>query len=689
MVAPKKQRIELGYSSFIEIRKIGALVVDKTMVIQHVLDSSHRSMLIPRPRRFGKTFNMGMLKAFFEKRDEDFSPYFEGLQIWDSPEARLHFQKHPVIHLSFSGCKGLNWDAAWELIRLELVNTLSEHKAILTTPGILTDEDADWYQHGLSETLSPQKYGQLLRILSQGLHRLHGAQVVILIDEYDTPIHNALERGFYPQAVEFFKGFLNKGFKDNDALFRGVITGILRVSKENMFSDLNNVKVYSLLNEHFKTDFGLTEEEVIQVLDSQGCPELLPQLQAMYNGYRFGSREPVAIYNPWSTLCCIADSHHNLEPYWNKSGSPELLHQLVVKNGPAIHADLQKLLDVEKLEVLITENVNLTALDSSPTDLFSFMLFTGYLRADSALAIGEDWQVTLALVNQELHLILRRLYRDWLQQGLGSAGSEPLVNAILEGDASAFQALLETILHRNASFMDGVTRKPENFYQGLLLGLLLVMKEQYHVFSNLEAGKGRADLLLLPRTPGRPGAVLELKVVQEGGSLTAALLEGLEQLQERRYTSRLEEFQAQPAQALAVAFDGKKVRVAGPAQRTGLEAERAESERSRREKARPTRRAQRSTKGTRGAKRPALDLDTRLALEDRVLPLLDAASLTLLWIQCGGLEEELKPGPPVLQWTRLVMHCQETGQLPQLARLLERLVPTLKGEPLLETLRPA
>lgn len=274
--APRTPRpISLGYSHFHELRQRGNLLVDKSLFIHHVLQSPYTGMLMTRPRRFGKTLNMSMLKDFLGRAHADMTPYFEDLQIWQVSEARVHFQKYPVIFVSFKDCKGKSWRVCWNLIREALCFMLLEHQAILSSQHLLDQKTIYWLDAALKNQLEPEEWSWTLKWLSQALATLHGAPVVILMDEYDTPIHNALEHGFYDEAISFFKGFLGAGFKDNPHLFRGVMTGILRVSKENMFSDLNNVGVYSLLHEHFKADFGFTEEDVRAVLDEHGCPHLL------------------------------------------------------------------------------------------------------------------------------------------------------------------------------------------------------------------------------------------------------------------------------------------------------------------------------------------------------------------------------------------------------------------------------
>lgn len=692
---PPRREIELGRGGgFCAFRQQGLYTVDKTLFIQHVIEAPYMSMLIPRPRRFGKTFNITTLKDFLERpaspeRAEQIRTCFEGSKIWDVPSARRHFQQYPVLHFSFRACKAAAWAGTWHHIRQELSKMFEKHRLLLDVAGALSPGQAQWFRRGLEQSLSSDDFSLMLEILSQALFRLSGMPVVILIDEYDTPIHAALEHGYYAEAIAFFKRFLTLGFKDNDFLYKGVITGILRVSKENMFSDLNNVGVYSLLADAFVTDFGLTQEDVIQVLADQGCPELLPDIERMYNGYLFGHLPQVAIYNPWSTLSCIANPKHTLQPYWHGSGSPELLHTLVVKNGPLIHRELQQLLDSQTLETVVTEHVNLTALESSPVDLFSFMLFTGYLKASAVERDGDDFRVCLTLVNQELHAILSTLYRKWLGRGDANFGADPLLKAVLGGEALALQERLESILLHNASFLDGATRTPENFYQGLMLGLLVLLKQDYEVVSNLESGKGRADLLLLPRMEGKTGVVMELKVVKQGGTHAEALLAGLTQIQTKRYTARLEERHAQPIFVYAVAFDGKDVRVAVDSDRPALEEELLRRKQEQEAQARATlaSTAVFPAGSLPGAPSRRIPVQERLALERLIVPRLTASDLRSLWSLCGFEPPIIRDDSLIEGWHALVLRCSVDGLLSDLVEVLGFTFRELEGHPILEKLR--
>lgn len=682
----RKGKLELGMSNFDVVRQEKLYYIDKSLFILHILQADHRALLIPRPRRFGKTMNMTMLKAFFEKSSTDATPWFQDLAIWQEPEARPHFQRYPVLYISFKDCKGLDWPQAFAMISDKIWQMVELHRELLNIPALLSPREFQTLEKAVYGRSNQNDLATLIPTLCSALHRHYGQQVVLLIDEYDTPIHHALARGYYDQAINFFKTFLGTGLKDNPSLFRGVLTGILRVSKENMFSDLNNVGVYSFLRDEFAADFGLTESEVSQLLQDQGVPELLDGVRDMYNGYLFGETHPVAIYNPWSTLSCVANVAHTLEPYWNKTGSTELLDELVLLHGDKIVPQLESLLHGDGIEAVISDNVALLELRQDPNQLFGFMLFTGYLKATQRDLLDDQWRVKLTLVNRELHGVVRKLYHNWLYAGLEMSRERVLAfcRALLAGDVARVQADLSLILLNIASFMDGSGRTPEKFYHGLVLGLLVVLEPHYRVRSNREAGLGRVDVQITPRTPGNPGVVLELKVVRAGQTLHEALLTALDQLESLHYAAELEAQGVAPIQRLGVAFDGKTVVVASQAQRSEVLA-RAHQER---EVLNPPAFSARSEEIFRSDRRPQplLSLDERLELAQLLLTFAQTGD-QLVACLAAGIEVSTVPSP-LGQWLLILQQAELAGKS-NLRTLLKALTlerPALATLTLVQTL---
>jgi hypothetical protein len=554
-------RPSLGVSDFAALRRSGAGYVDKTRLILDVLEDPAGTLLFPRPRRFGKTLNLSTLRYFLERSAEDRSALFEGLEVWSSEAARYHFQRYPVIWITFKDIKCTSFELTLAAIRKEVSGMYEHHRYLLETDA-LSAAEADRFETILRREGDETLYAGALRELSKHLARHHGERVVVLIDEYDTPIHAGYANGFYDDVIRFFRNFLSGGLKDNEYLFRGVMTGILRVARESLFSGLNNIVVYSILAGRHSASFGFTEPEVRAILEPERDPALLDRLRGYYNGYLFGVRDgaPVAIYNPWSVLSFVADAARLLRPHWLMTASDDLLRQLLLERGYGLTDDMELLLKGEGLEKEIDENIVLRDVQQRPDAVWSFLLFSGYLKTlrvwidEEGVTAGE-----LAIPNREVRVMFKRVFQDWLSRGLGTSREvELLTGALLAGDVARLEKLLSTLLLKTMSFMDPGGREPEKLYQGSILGLLVHLETEYDVRSNRETGLGRADLLVRPRQPGKPGVVLELKVLEDGETVEHALADALAQVRERRYAAELEAAGAAPVHQLAAVFDGKR-----------------------------------------------------------------------------------------------------------------------------------
>ncbi|WP_438035481.1 AAA family ATPase [Sorangium sp. So ce204] len=559
----------LGQSDFRELRRAGAGYVDKTPFLGQLLADPAQVVLFPRPRRFGKTLNLSTLAYFLEKRDEDLSPLFQDLAVWNDPAAREHFQRYPVLFLTFKDIKTLSYETTLDAIRTEVQRLYSQHQHLLKSDALRPDERRH-YEHMLLGEISEEDCRGSLRELSDYLARHHGQKVAILIDEYDTPIQSGYLNGFFDEVTLFFRNFFSAALKDNPSLFKGALTGVLRVARENLFSGLNNVIVSSILSDRrYATSFGFTEAEVASVL-AQARPDgasaaqpaplpdpTLPRLEevrAWYNGYRFGGE---VIYNPWSILNCVASGA--LRPYWVNTASTELLQHLIARRGLGLSSETEALLRGEPVEARIDENIVLRDLDQQPEALWSFLLFSGYLTATAVREELGEVTASLAIPNLEVRVAYRDLFRSWLRRGLPERRhAEALLRALLGGDAPSLEALLERLLVTVMSYQDPAGREPEKLYHGFILGLLVQLEGDYDVRSNRESGLGRADLLVRPRAPGRPGVVLELKVPQRGETPEQALLAAARQVRDRRYAVELVAAGAAPVHELAAVFDGKR-----------------------------------------------------------------------------------------------------------------------------------
>jgi Predicted AAA-ATPase/PD-(D/E)XK nuclease superfamily len=557
-------RIPIGLSDFRELREQGLVYVDKSFLVRELLDKGAQVVLLPRPRRFGKTLNLSMLRCFFEKREEDFSSLFSDLSIWQAGEAyRAHFQQYPVVFITFKDVKDTTWDVALEVIKAKIRALFAEHR-YLAESDRLDPQDLERLRAILDGTADHAAYQRALLDLSRCLHRHHGKKVVLLIDEYDEPLHAGWVSGYGPEAI----AFLPAGLKDNPHLFKAVVTGILRIAKESIFSGLNNLAVYTLLARDFSTCFGFTEPEVEALLARAGLAEHLATVRAWYNGYVFGE---TVIYNPWSILSFIDRADGVPRGYWLSTSSNDLVREALVRHGPAIEPEIEVLLEGGKIERALDESVALPDLADRPDALYSLLALSGYLRAEMApVPPGEPPLYLLSIPNREVREVYAGAFRSFLRERLGGLESDldRLTKALLAGDAEALEEMLETFTASLLSYHD-TARRPEQVYHAFVIGLLATMEPAYEVRSNRESGHGRPDVIIRPRRGGGPAVVLELKVARRGKKTPEqALAEGIAQIREGGYRAELEAAGALPVHALVVAFDGKRVRVrAAPAEK--------------------------------------------------------------------------------------------------------------------------
>ena len=557
--------IPLGIDDFRTLREQGLEYVDKSDLIQKVLDKGAQSFLLPRPRRFGKTLNLSMLRAFFEKRPEDLSGLFSDLAIWSAgPQYREHFQRYPVIHLTFKSVKYETFERSWEAIRNKLAALHERHRYLLDS-GALSEHEARRFEQVMSGEASVALAGNALLDLSRYLSRHHGEKVVILIDEYDEPIHAGHTYGYAREILEFFRAFLTEGLKGNPYLFKAVLTGILRIAKESIFSGLNNLAVYSLLRPDFATCFGFTEPEVAALLARAGRSDQLDAVRAWYNGYLFGGE---IVYNPWSILSYLDGDESEPRPFWVATSSNDLVRDSLVRHAFEAQADIETLLQGGSIDRDLDENVVLSRIDEDPGALWSLLTFSGYLKAEKLVPEpGEKAIYRLSIPNKEVREVYTGTFRQWMADRMRGRGAslKRLTSALLSGDAEPLEEELQAFTESLLSYHDTALR-PEQVYHAFVIGLLATLEPEYEVRSNRESGAGRPDLLVRPRRPGRPGVVLEVKVARpRKKTAEQALAEALAQLAAHDYAADLRAAGASPIHAFALAFDGKRVHVRNPA----------------------------------------------------------------------------------------------------------------------------
>jgi hypothetical protein len=513
-----------------------------------VVNKPIQVQLYPRPRRFGKTLGMTMLQYFFE-RGEDQSALFSDLAVWQDENARKHFNRYPVIYLTFKDVKSRHWSETKQMLQGIVSAELRRLSKIWDVPEVQTvlRQNLQAVMEGRIESL------RILLDLSEALHQATGESVVLLIDEYDAPILTSWQYGYYDEVVGWFRTFLSNGLKDNRFLFRAVLTGILRVAKESMFSGLNNVQVYSLLNDEIDEPFGFREAEVMSLLAEAGRSAQADEIQGWYNGYRFGD---VQVYNPWSILNVLNSPKTQLKAWWLNTSDNALVRELLL-NRTELSKDIESLLRGIPIEREIDEDVPLR--DLRGNHVWSLLLFSGYLRADAVRMERGRSYVTLSIPNFEVRLVWEDSFLNWLESSIGDLA--PFHRALLEGNASHLESMLSDMLVLHTSSHDVKQTQDEAFYHAFVLGLLVSMEKTHTVRSNREVGYGRSDVIITPKVPGLPGVVLEFKKLELGRTLGGMAEAALKQIDREKYAAELEAAGVAPIRKVGISFTGKQVAV--------------------------------------------------------------------------------------------------------------------------------
>jgi len=395
-------RSPLGISDFEILRRRNCYYVDKTRFIAELLDDPIQTVLFPRPRRFGKTLNLSSLRYFLEKSDEDRAWVFEGLEVWKDDQAREHFQRYPVIFVTFKDVKAASWEACLDALRREMRGVFQSHRYLLDQ-GVLAPDSAPVFERMLRGEGTEADLAASLKELSALLHRHHGERVAILVDEYDTPVHAGFAYGYFDQVALLFRNFLSGGMKDNPHLFKGVMTGILRIAKEDMFSGLNNVEVRSILHSLQATAFGFTQEEVDALVETLGKPAVGEELERWYDGYRFRGH---VIYNPWSVLSYANDPEMGPQPHWVSTSSSDVLRSAVLERGHVVARDFERLLAGDPVTQIIDVNVVMRDVGRDDRAPWSLLLMSGYVTARDVRIVDGKVHADLVIPNEDVRAAL-------------------------------------------------------------------------------------------------------------------------------------------------------------------------------------------------------------------------------------------------------------------------------------------
>lgn len=547
ILSPKKP-LPIGVSDF-KSATTNYYYVDKTLLIRDFLNAIPMVSLFTRPRRFGKTLNMDMLRVFFEKTPEDTSIYFKDKYIWQCGDYYTKHQgQYPVIFLSFKDVKCSSWQETFQKISKLISLEFMRHNE-LESSSVLSSYEKEQYHRFASENINEVDCQMGLQLLSLLLHKHYDKECVIIIDEYDTPIQQGHLCDFYNEIVDFMRNFFSGGLKDNPHLAFGFLTGILRVAKESIFSGMNNLKTNSILDNNYSSYFGFTNEEVREMLAYYDYEDKYQEICEWYDGYRFGNSE---IFNPWSVINYISDQCFP-KAFWQSTGSNDIIGEIIGTATPEINENLYKLFCGNTVTTYVDTSVIYPEVQNNPNSIYSFLLVAGYLKVAEIYPQNDgNYMCDVAIPNKEILYVYEKEVLNRTNQNNVSIS---IHQAIFSKDTSKLQSLLEDFMLKSISTMDGAS---EAFYHGMMLGLCAVLGSQFKVRSNRESGLGRFDIELLPMVKGIPGFIFEFKHTKDiNVDLDSLANSALKQIEDMKYDTELNDFGVEDIVKIGIAFRQK------------------------------------------------------------------------------------------------------------------------------------
>lgn len=552
----KHKPLPIGVEDFKRLVDNGYYFVDKTLMIKELLENKETVNLFTRPRRFGKTLNMSMLQRFFEATEKSNAYLFDGLKIAAYPEYMAYQGQYPVISISLKSMKRASYQEAYfEYVKL-LSDEFERHEIILQSDAV-SEEDKLEFQKIKKRIAEPKEYNSAVKLLSKCLQKVYQKNVIILIDEYDVPLENAYHEGFYDDMTNLIRSCFESALKTNPSLEFAVLTGCLRVSRESIFTGLNNLKTYSITKNKFSQYFGFTQEEMKEILQNFSLEQYAGTIAKWYDGYRFGLTE---IYNPWSVLNCIDSYLQNdmvaCEPYWSNTSSNRIVKRLIEESNERTKSMVEELINGTPIHTQIFEDVTYGTIDVNQDYIWSFLLFTGYLKIISCETIGDEIYYDMVIPNVEIKSIYKNTIRSWFIDHINRDSRTDILESVIHADAEKLEDLLCTWLTNTISCFD----EQENYYHGFVTGLVSGFNG-YMVVSNRESGNGRFDLVVKQRSRWHHAAILEFKVVEKYNQMTKACEDALKQIEEKDYEASLRDEQYENIAKLGICFCRKRCRV--------------------------------------------------------------------------------------------------------------------------------
>ena len=553
----KHKPLPIGVEDFKRLVDNGYYFVDKTLMIKELLENKETVNLFTRPRRFGKTLNMSMLQRFFEATEKSNAYLFDGLKIAAYPEYMAYQGQYPVISISLKSMKQKNFTLAFETYKYLIKSEYSRHKDFIFSRNVLDEEEKARYLSFIQVDATETMYNQAIGFLSNCLKKAYQQNVIILIDEYDVPLENAYHEGFYDDMTNLIRSCFESALKTNPSLEFAVLTGCLRVSRESIFTGLNNLKTYSITKNKFSQYFGFTQAEMQEILQTFSLEQYAGTIAKWYDGYRFGLTE---IYNPWSVLNCIDSYLQNdmvaCEPYWSNTSSNRIVKRLIEESNERTKSMVEELINGTPIHTQIFEDVTYGTIDVNQDYIWSFLLFTGYLKIISCETVGDETYYDMVIPNVEIKSIYKNTIRSWFIDHINRDSRTDILESVIHADAEKLEDLLCTWLTNTISCFD----EQENYYHGFVTGLVSGFSG-YMVVSNRESGNGRFDLVVKQRSRWHHAAILEFKVVEKYNQMTKACEDALRQIEEKDYEASLRDEQYENIAKLGICFCQKRCRV--------------------------------------------------------------------------------------------------------------------------------